>query len=164
MHLVKHLPHRLRKQTPFIPHLRKNTTQRDVIMSELGTCVLSLVTGSWLFHNDYDNDANFWQLGLFAKIGRCVSRFITIIKGVYVCHDNIACFRRLPLSKFSGSIGLPAGMRAQFLLIIKYVAGLHRSTQARRIARIKYAIVHYFKKKYYGRTKIQMEYLIKHRN
>ena len=30
-------------------------------------------------------------------------------------------------------------MRAQFQLIIKYVAGLHRSTQARRIAGIKYA-------------------------
>ena len=56
---------------------------------------LSLVAGSWLFHDDDDDDANLWQLGLFAKIGRCVSRFMTIIKVVYVCNDNVAMFSSL---------------------------------------------------------------------
>ena len=35
------------------------------------------------------------QLGLFAKIGRRVSKFITIVKGVYVCNDNVAMFSPL---------------------------------------------------------------------
>ena len=38
-------------------------------------------------------------------------------------------------------------MRAQFRLIIKYVAGLRWSTQERRIARIKYAISNLFKRR-----------------
>ena len=59
------------------------------------TAKLSLVTGSWLFHDDDDDDVNLWQLGLFAKIGRCVSRLITIVKGVYVCNDNVAMFSPL---------------------------------------------------------------------
>ena len=46
------------------------------------TAKLSLVAGSWLFHDEDDDDANLWQLGLFAKIGRCVSRFITTVMGV----------------------------------------------------------------------------------
>ena len=29
---------------------------------------LSLVAGSWLFHDEDDDDVNLWQLGLFAKI------------------------------------------------------------------------------------------------
>ena len=101
---------------------------------------LSLVAGSWLFHDDDDDDddANLWQLVLFAKIARCVSRFITKVKGVYVMTTS-PCSRRLRLSKFSGSIGAPGVMRAQFRLIIKYVAGLLWSNRARRIARIKYA-------------------------
>ena len=100
---------------------------------------LSLVAGSWLFHDDDDDDdANLWQLVLFAKIARCVSRFITKVKGVYVTTTS-PCSRRLRLSKFSGSIGAPGVMRAQFRLIIKYVAGLLWSNRARRIARIKYA-------------------------
>ena len=53
---------------------------------------LSLVAGSWLFHDD---DANLWQMRLFSKIGRCVSRFITIVKVVYVCYDNVAMFSPL---------------------------------------------------------------------
>ena len=57
---------------------------------------IDLITGSWLFNDGDDDDVNLWQLGLFAKIGRCVSRFITIIKGVYVCNDNVAMFSRLP--------------------------------------------------------------------
>ena len=59
------------------------------------TAKLSLVAGSWLFHDDDDDDANLCQLGLFAKIARCVSRFITIVKGVYVCNDNVAMFSPL---------------------------------------------------------------------
>ena len=54
------------------------------------TAKLSLVAESWLFHDENDDDANLWQLGLFAKIGKCVSRFITIVKGVYVCNNNVA--------------------------------------------------------------------------
>ena len=54
---------------------------------------LSLVADSWLFHDDDDDDANLWQLGLFAKIARCVSRFITIVKGV--CNENVAMFSPL---------------------------------------------------------------------
>ena len=56
---------------------------------------LSLVAVSWLFHDGDDDDANLWQLGLFAKIGSCVSRFITIVKGVYVCNDIVAMFSSL---------------------------------------------------------------------
>ena len=59
------------------------------------TAKLSLVAGSLLFHDD-DNGANLWQLGPFAKIGRCVSRFITIVKGVYLCYDKVVMF--LPLA------------------------------------------------------------------
>ena len=91
--------------------------------------------GSWLFHDDDD----LWQLGLFAKIERCVSRFITIVKGVNVYNDNVAMFSPLAPIKISSSIDPPGAMRAQFRLIIKYVAGYRRSTRARRIARIKYA-------------------------
>ena len=69
----------------------------------------------------------------------CVSRFITIVKGVYVTTTS-PCSCHLRLSKFSGSIRPPGVMRAQFRLIIKHVAGLRRSTRARRITRIKYAI------------------------
>ena len=96
------------------------------------TVKLSLVAGSWLFHDD---DANLWQLGLFAKIGRSVSRFITIVKGVLYVTKTSPCSRRLRLSKFSGAIGPPGVMRVQFRLKVKYVAGLRRSTRARRIAR-----------------------------
>ena len=58
-----------------------------------------------------------------------------------------SCSRRLHLSKFSGSIGPSRVMHAQFQLIIKYVAGLRRSAQAHRIARIKYAISNLFKRR-----------------
>ena len=34
------MPHRLRKQIPFMPHITEEYPQRDVILSELRTCVL----------------------------------------------------------------------------------------------------------------------------
>ena len=69
---------------------------------------LSLVAGSWLFHDDDDDDANLWQLGLFAKIGRCVSRFIKKSRECMYVTKMSPCSRCLRLSKFSGSIGPPA--------------------------------------------------------
>ena len=93
---------------------------------------MSLVAGSWLFHDDDDDYANLWQLGLFAKIARCVSKFISR-------NDNVAMFSLLEPIKIFLLIGPPGAMCAQFRLIMKYVAGLRWSTGARRIARIKYA-------------------------
>ena len=90
---------------------------------------MSLVAGSWLFHDDGDDYANLWQLGLFAKIARCVSKFISR-------NDNVAMFSLLEPIKIFLLIGPPSAMCA---LIMKYVAGLRWSTLARRIARIKYA-------------------------
>ena len=68
----------------------RQSVQNQVTRRMSDKVKLSLVTGSWIFHDDDDDDANLWQLGLFAKIGRCVSRFITIVKGVYVTTSSQA--------------------------------------------------------------------------
>ena len=73
----------------------RQSVQNQVTRRMSDTAKLSLVAGSRLFHDDDDDDANLWQLGLFAKIARCVPRFITIVKGVYVCNDNVAMFSSL---------------------------------------------------------------------
>ena len=70
----------------------RQSVQNQVTRRMSDISKLSLVAGSWLFHDDDNDDANLWQLGLFTKIGRCVSRFITIVKGVYVCNDNVPMF------------------------------------------------------------------------
>ena len=48
---------------------------------------LSLVAGSWLFHDEDDDDVNLWQLGLFAKIDYNSQGS--------VCNDNVAMFSLL---------------------------------------------------------------------
>ena len=70
----------------------RQSVQNQVTRRMSNTAKFSLVEDSWLFHKDNDDEVNLWQLGLFAKIGRCVSRFITIVKGVNVCNDNVAMF------------------------------------------------------------------------
>ena len=49
MHLLQHLPHRLRKQTPFHASLTEEYPQRDVITSELGTCILGYKNDWFVF-------------------------------------------------------------------------------------------------------------------
>ena len=68
------------------------------------TAKLSLVAGSWLFHDDDDDGANLWQLGLFAKTGRCVPRLITIVMGVYVCNDNVAMLAPIKIFRLNRPI------------------------------------------------------------
>ena len=91
------------KKSGRVPLSRWNrqSVQNQVTRRLSDTAKLSLVAGSWLFHDDDDDDANLCQMGLFAKIAiklhvaRFVSRFITIVKGVYVCNDNVATFSPL---------------------------------------------------------------------
>ena len=70
-----------------LSQLNRQSVQNQV--TQHMSAKLSLVAGSWLFHDDDDDDVNLWQLGLFAKIGRCVSRLITIVKGQSVCNNNV---------------------------------------------------------------------------
>ena len=88
------------------------------------TAKLSLVAGSWLFHDEDDDDANF---GSWDCLQRSEGVFQDLSQQSRECKyvtTTSPCSRRLRLSKFSGSNGPPGMMCAQFRLIIKYVAGL----------------------------------------
>ena len=112
------------------------SVQNQVTWHMSDTAKLSLVAESWLFHDENDDDANLWQLGLFAKIGKCVSRFITIVKGVYVCNNNVAMFSPLaPIKIFR--LNRPTQRDARAISAHNQVCC--RSTRTRRIARIQYA-------------------------
>ena len=47
--------------------VNRQSVQNQVTRRMSDTAKLSLVAGSWLFHDDDDDDANLWQLGPFAK-------------------------------------------------------------------------------------------------
>ena len=114
----------------------QQSVQNQVTRCMSDTAKLSLVAGSWLFHDDDDDDANLWQLGLFAQIWRCVSRFIIIVKGVYVCNDNFAKFSPLaPIKIFR--LNLPTRHITFAISAHNQACCLHGSI---RIARIKFAI------------------------